>query len=393
LQAALATVKQPDKPPSIESLPRDGDDGSGQRLAAGNSQKAPPNPNSAPLDESRRMTRLKQVWQFRKVFTIPPGAPRLNCLAALISAMALGILALTFHATPAGAGLDNSALAAPQLQLSTPVAATNSGAGQDALAALSSDELNRRIHSAIHTSRLALQLHIALLEAGKHRLAEYPDYTATFLKQERVDGDDLQELQTIELKMRHKPFSVYMKWLEGGDVGRQALFVEGQYDDKLQVKLGGKKGTILPVVKLDPTGSMAMKESRYPVTEMGILQLIELILKYRYRDLALKQGVRWEIVPDQQFLDRPCDCLVIEYASRDIDPVYRRAITYLDKQSFLPICVKNFGWPAEGVDVNDAKALDEATLIEYYGYTDIQLEHRLSDADFDKANADYKFRR
>src|SRR6185295_10348143 len=98
--------------------------------------------------------------------------------------------------------------------------------------------------------------------------------------------------------------------LEGGDVGRQALFVEGQYDDKLQVKLGGKKGTLLPIVKLEPNGPMAMKESRYPVTEMGILQFIEMLLKYRHRDLALKQGVRWEIIPDQQFLDNPCDCLV-----------------------------------------------------------------------------------
>jgi hypothetical protein len=339
------------------------------------------------------MKRLKQLWQFRRFLVIPPGATRLNCLAALIGAMALGILVLTFNATPVGAGLDNSALAAPRLQLCAPIAATNSAAGQNALGSLSADELNRRIHSAINTSRLALQLHIALLEAGKHRLSEYPDYTATFLKQERVEGQDLQELQTIELKMRHKPFSVYMKWLEGGDVGRQALFVEGEYDDKLQVKLGGKKGKILPVVKLDPGGSMAMKESRYPVTEMGILQLIELLLKYRYRDLALKQGARWEFVPDQKFLDRPCDCLVVEYASREIDPVYRHATTYLDKQTSLPICVRNFGWPEEGVDVSDPKALEEATLIEYYGYTDIQLDHRLSDADFDKANADYKFRR
>lgn len=339
------------------------------------------------------MKRLKQLWQLRRILSIPPGAARLNCLAALISAMAMGILLLTFHATPAGAGLDNSALAGPQLQLSSPAATTNASAGQDALAQLSSDELKRRIHSAIHTSRLALQLHIALLEAGKHRLTEYPDYTATFLKQERVDGDDLQELQTIEFKMRHKPFSVYMKWIEGGDVGRQALFVEGQYDDKLQVKLGGKKGTLLPVVKLDPTGAMAMKESRYPVTEMGILQLTELLLKYRYRDLGLKQGVRWEIIQDQKFCDQPCDCLVVEYASREIDPVYRRAITYLDKQTSFPVCVRNFGWPSEGVDATDPKALDEATLIEYYGYTDIQLEHRLSDADFDKGNSDYKFRR
>ena len=156
--------------------------------------------------------------------------------------MALGILLLTFHATPAGAGLDNSALAGAAIaDRARPVRRAGGRSAGMRSPSLSSDELNRRIHQAIHGSRLALQLHIALLESSKHRIANLPDYSATFLKQERVEGDDLQELQTIQFKMRHKPFSVYMKWLEGGDVGRQVLFVEGQYDDKLQVRLGGKK--------------------------------------------------------------------------------------------------------------------------------------------------------
>ncbi|MGE5192240.1 MAG: DUF1571 domain-containing protein [Deltaproteobacteria bacterium] len=339
------------------------------------------------------MKRLKQVWQLRKVIVIPRGAARLNVLAAMIGAMALGILMLTFHVTPAGAGLDNSALSAPQLKVSAPSQAAFDAAGQAGLSALSVEELSRRIHREIHGSRLALQLHIALLEVGKHRIESIPDYTATFLKQERVDGDDLQDLQTIQLKMRHKPFCVYMKWLEGGDVGRQVLFSEGQYDDKLQVKLGGKKGSILPILKLDPTDSLAMKESRHPVTEMGLLQLTELILQYRKRDLTLKHGVRWEMIPDQKFLDHVCDCWVVEYDSPDVEKLYRKSITYIDRKYSLPICLKNFGWPADGVDVADAAAVDEATFIEYYGYTDIEFETRLSDADFDKANAEYKFRR
>jgi hypothetical protein len=41
----------------------------------------------------------------------------------------------------------------------------------------------------------------------------------------------------------------------------------------------------------------------------------------------------------------------------------------------------------------DAAALDEATLIEYYGYTDIKIDERLPDIAFDKANGDYTFRR
>ncbi|HEY2250706.1 MAG TPA: DUF1571 domain-containing protein [Planctomycetaceae bacterium] len=339
------------------------------------------------------MKRLKQVWQLRRAIAIPPGAPRLNCLAALISGLALGILYLTFHAKPAGAGHELSARAAPQLQACSPPAeSTADGASSSGLSTLSPEELNQRMNTVIHSSRLALQLHVALLEVGKHRIERFPDYSATFIKQERVDGSDLQDVQSIQLKLRHKPFGIYMKWLEGGDVGRELLHVEGQYDDKMLVRLGGIKKR-LPLLKLEPTGSLAMQESRHPVTEMGLALLADQILKYRKRDLTLKAGLRWEMLPEQKFMDRTCDCWVVEYDSREVEPVYRKSITYIDKELSLPVCVRSFGWPEAGVEAADTAALDEATLIEYYGYTDIKFESRLTDSDFDKGNSGYTFRR
>lgn len=339
------------------------------------------------------MKRLKQLWQIRRIVTIPPGAPRLNCLAALIASMAVGVLFLTFHAKPAGGGLGTSARTKQQqISVSLGSSRTSAAVRKNGPGSLSLDELNKAIHKAIHNSRLALKLHVALLEIGKHRLEHFPDYTATFIKQEKVDGADLQELQTIQLKLRHKPFSVYMKWLEGGDVGRELLYAEGQYDDKLQVRLGGRK-KLLPVLKLEPTSSMAMKESRHAATNMGLLNLTELILEHRKSDLTLSKGVSWEMVPDQKFMNHVCDCWVVEYDSRDVSPVYRKTITYIDKETSLPISIKNFGWPDETVSADDPSALDEATLIEYYGYTDIKFEHRLTDADFDKGNTEYTFKR
>ena len=339
------------------------------------------------------MKRLKQVWHLRRVVAIPPGAPRLNCLAALISGLALGILWLTFHAKPAGAGHELSAKAAPQLSVCSPPAdSAADGTGSSGLSSLPAEELNRRMNSVIHSSKVALQLHVALLEVGKHRIERYPDYSATFIKQERVNGGDVQEVQSIQLKLRHKPFGIYMKWIEGGDVGRELLHAEGQYDDKMLVRLGGIKKR-LPLLKLDPTGAIAMKESRHPVTEMGLALLADQILKYRKRDLTLKEGVRWEMLPEQKFMDRACDCWVVEYDSREVEPVYRKSITYIDRELSLPVCVRNFGWPEAETEAGDAAALDEATLIEYYGYTDIKFESRLTDNDFDKGNSDYTFRR
>ncbi|HEY3964837.1 MAG TPA: DUF1571 domain-containing protein [Planctomycetaceae bacterium] len=336
---------------------------------------------------------LSFVWRLRRRLSIPPGASRQNCLAGLIGVMAFGILLLTFRTKPAGAGLEAAAKSAPQIQSDSPASPSGEavpGAGN--LTSLPPAELNRQIQSAIRGSRLALQLHVALLEVGKNRIERCPDYTATFLKQERLDGADLQELQSIEFKLRHKPFSVYMKWIEGGDVGRELLLVEGQYNDKMLVRLGGIKKK-LPLMKLDPTGSLAMAESRHPATEAGLLQLAEKILKYRKRDLTLKGGVRWEMHPEQKFMGRVCDCWIIEYDSTDVEPVYRKSIAYIDRELSLPVCVRNFTWPEKGAEVTDAAALDEATLIEYYGYTDIKIDERVPDIAFDKANRAYTLQR
>lgn len=344
------------------------------------------------------MKRLYQLRRLtRKYCRLPAGAARMNCLAALICVMAAGILVLSFHATPAGAGLDAASITGVvPVSAPMPVAPTTTDA--DGLTSLSLEEINRRIQQAINGSRLALHLHVALLEVGKQRIERFPDYSAKFFKQERIDGEDLQEVQSCQLKLRHEPFSVYMKWEEGGDVGRQLLFVDGQHDGKMLVKLGGRKGALLPILKLDPDGSIALKEARHPVTEMGLLKLADLILKYRKRDLDLKEGVHWQMLPDQKFLDHDCYCFVVEYDSKEFEPVYRKSITYIDKKHSLPVGVKNFGWPVEELaaadaPVRDPQALDEATLIESYGYKDMSFETRLADNAFDKGNAEYKFRR
>ncbi|MBI3861885.1 MAG: DUF1571 domain-containing protein [Planctomycetia bacterium] len=338
----------------------------------------------------RSRPNFKQIWQFRKRLSIPPGTSRQNCLAAMIGMMALGILFLTFRTKPAGAGLDAAAKSTTAPASSSPPAAS-AGASAN-LASLPAAELNKQIQTAIRGSRLALQLHVALLEVGKHRIERCPDYSATFVKQERLDGGDLQDLQSIELKLRHHPFSVYMKWVEGGDEGRELLHVVGQYDDKMLVRLGGIKKK-LPLMKLDPTGSLAMAESRHPVTEMGLLQLADTILKYRKRDLTLKGGVRWEMHPEQKFMGRHCDCWIVEYDSKEVEPVYRKSIAYIDRDLSLPVCIRNFGWPEAGTEAADAAALDEATLIEYYGYTNIKIDERLPDVAFDKNNTDYQLLR
>ena len=53
-------------------------------------------------------------------------------------------------------------------------------------------------------------------------------YKRWYEREERIDGE-MKEPQQMELKLRHAPFSVYMKWLNG-DKGRELLYTANEND-------------------------------------------------------------------------------------------------------------------------------------------------------------------
>ncbi|HEX6983743.1 MAG TPA: DUF1571 domain-containing protein, partial [Planctomycetaceae bacterium] len=228
---------------------------------------------------------------------------------------------------------------------------------------------------------------IALLEEGVRRLREVSGYTAVFSKQEVVDGV-LTERQTMRIKLRHEPFSVYMKWIEGKP-GQELLYVDGQNDGEMVVRPGGLKGRILGVIKLDPNGGMAMRESRHPVTEAGLLRLAEKVLDYRYNESSWLDG--YTCTEDEAEVDgRSCHRFTIVYDSPNVRRDYRKSVIYIDREHLVVTKIENYGWPGETLP---ADRLDTETLLEAYGYTDINFETQLAAADFSAANADYGLRR
>src|SRR5262249_42144857 len=157
------------------------------------SEAAFPAPRSAPpLDNSRlhQSGPRKDASRMTRHTSTRRGSFRLNCLAAIISSAAMFGLALTFQATPAGAGHDPRSSAA-QIALSVPTLPAVGGMklpeGQSTAkgeASADSAELQQQVQAALHSSRLAMELYIALLELGQHRLERTTDYTASFFKQE-----------------------------------------------------------------------------------------------------------------------------------------------------------------------------------------------------------------
>lgn len=236
------------------------------------------------------------------------------------------------------------------------------------------------------TGRWAMLFSVMLLEKGCEDFAEIPDYTATLYKQERIGGE-LLEGQTVAIKLRHEPFSVYMKWLTG-DRGRQVIYVDGQNDDNMLVQLGGIKGRLLGTLTIDPRSSQAMSETRHSITGAGLLALARKTLEYRHRDLERGEGCQCEIHDNQTHNDRPCYVFVTTWDSPEFNDTYRKSVLYIDKELSMPVCVQNYTW---AVDANP-ETLDEDTLIEFYSYSDIQIEQDLADGDFDRTNRSYRMR-
>ncbi len=314
-----------------------------------------------------------------------------NMLASAIFSAAIGILYFSYDPSPADADPNDMAIAAVKPVAIPVIAYKPTNVTEPGSPATSSEKNEKPQQNGTLNGRMALLMNMLLLEKGCHYLDTIPDYTATFSKQEFVSGE-LSENQVINLKCRHKPFSVYMKWVVG-DKGQELLYVNGENEDKMLVKMGGLKGRLVPTLKLDPHGSLAMKESRYPITKAGIKALAETIIDYRKKDLDENLNTQCIMLPNQKFDGKDCYCFIAHFANANESETYRKSIIYIDNKTCLPIFVQGFGWPQDGLASASPEELDKKTMIESYSFTDINMKSELATAEFSKANKNYRFRR
>lgn len=231
----------------------------------------------------------------------------------------------------------------------------------------------------------ALELLVLHLEKGHRSLTNSTGYTAKMYRQERVNGELLDE-EIMKIKVKHAPFSIFMDWIVGSD-GQEVLYVDGMHDGNMIVKPGGFGGRFLSALELDPHGDMAMKNSRHAITEAGLLNLTDEML--RNRRLDIEDGtVKCRKVNGQSFNNRPCLCFVVEFPSPNYLDDYRKSVVFMDQETSMPVLVKNYAWPADDATISD-EDLDAETLIESYAYSQIRMDQLFTAADFDRFNEQY----
>jgi hypothetical protein len=164
--------------------------------------------------------------------------------------------------------------------------------------------------------------------------SEVQGYSCIMGKQERVKGK-LHPAETVQVFFKERPFSVFMRWLEGAGAARCALYVEGQTGGKMLVL-----PTLLPwALEKDPKGPEAMQSGRYPITEFGIKIGMERTLD-SWKEARANHALHIEYLGVYRVPragDRECFKLRrTRYAQPEVDGIMELT-TYIDCKTWLQV--------------------------------------------------------
>ena len=216
-----------------------------------------------------------------------------------------------------------------------------------------------------------------LSQSAVDRYSRIHDYSADFVRQERVDGT-MNEVEYFFIKFR-KPFDLYLMWTKGERKGWELLYARGKYNNQVVVHVTGLANLFLPTLELNPAGGIAMMNNRHSILEFGIGYLIE---NY-HRDIQLaieKDEVEFKYLGVKDVDDRPCWVIEAVLPKKSERYYCYKSRLYFDKEYMIPTKSVFYEWK----DGNEQ-------MIELYKYENMSLNNGFTDYDFDRKNKSYDF--
>lgn len=218
---------------------------------------------------------------------------------------------------------------------------------------------------------------LASLRESLRVIQSLPAYTATLEQQVETDGV-LHPPERIDLKLRRYPFSVYLCWERDH---QEVLYVEGEHQGRLLVRPTRGLVALRGVWKLRPESSQAMRNNRYPLTQIGIEKLCDLTMRFHQDRHFSRAGMT--CTRDHCLADGlPATRYTLEFESAGVCPQYARSILAFDDQTGLLIAMENHRWGENGAP---------AGLLEKYLYHSFRPVPDLSNDDFSDKNPAYHF--
>jgi hypothetical protein len=185
------------------------------------------------------------------------------------------------------------------------------------------------------------------------------------------------------VKVRHKPFSAYTYFkAPANQRGKEAIYIEGQNDGNL---LGHGVGVqaLVGTVRLRPDSMLAMRGNRYPITEIGVLNLTKRLVEVAEQDKKFGE-CEVKFFKDAKINNRAVTCIQVVHPVRRKNFRFHMARVFVDNELNIPIRFEAYDWPT----ASDPKP----PLLEEYTYVDVKINPGLTDKDFDEYNKDYAFR-
>ncbi len=216
---------------------------------------------------------------------------------------------------------------------------------------------------------------------GLPAIERIQDYTATVMKKERI-GSKLGEDQYMAIKVRHKPFSVYSIFLSpAAEKGKECLYIEGANGGKMWAHGTGLQYKMFGTVSLDPDGNVAMQNQRYPLTQIGILNLTRRLVDVASEDVKYGE-CEVKYFKGAKINDRTCTCIQVAHPVPRKNFLFNVARIFVDDGLNVPVRYEAYDWPkTPGA---------QPELIEEYTYLNLKINVGLTDADFDRNNPAYR---
>jgi len=242
------------------------------------------------------------------------------------------------------------------------------------------DETNVKSTELVPPIDPAHPLYLPLQEAYRAReaLKGITDYDAEFTKRELI-GRRLHKT-TMQLKLRHQPFSVYLKFVEP-HAGREVIYVDGRNKNQLFVHETGIR-SIAGTMSLLPTSPEAMADNKYPVTLIGLQTMVDKVIQQWEAEGKLGE-VKTQKYPNAK-LPSGEECVAFESLHPTPRNQFKFHITrlWIDKKSGLAIRVEQLGFP---------QGNQPPPIMEEYTYSRVRTNLSLGDRDFDIRNPGYAF--
>lgn len=218
--------------------------------------------------------------------------------------------------------------------------------------------------------------------------SEVVDYTGIMVKRERVSGK-----LSPEAKMQMKiiaanpkadppiPIHVYLKFEQPSSAkGREVIWIEGRNGNSLVAHEAGMLNLVR--ANLDPTGTLAMMGNKYPITEIGLENLVKTLIKKGERDRAFGD-CQVEVEEGHEVDGHPCKMIRVTHPEKRDGFDFHIAEVLFDSDRMLPLRYASYLWPS--------KAGDEPPLEEEYTFLDLKINVGLTEADFDPNNKAYNY--